>query len=499
MLVDEGVLRSRTASARSTATSTRWRCRRACTRCSARASTGSTREARDALERGAIEGEVFHRGAVVELSAPDVARRPCPASSTTLAGQGPRPLRRGRASSARPPSASSTSSSATPPTARPRRSSAPRCTSSSPTGSSGMAGERVTEYEEILGYHLEQSYRYRTELGPADDEDPRARRPRGRPARSRRPSRHRPRRRRRRGQPPRPRGRAAPGREPRSESRSLLDLVVALAASVSASRRPRRSLDRRSRPPSCSATSACIARVSVEKAWLVVYARAERSAEASALREAEEAIPVFERLGDDTVSRARCEVVAIVHCYYGRLSEAAAASERGYLPCRARARRAGSRASIASAGRLPTSGASPRSIDVEELLEDDLAWARGTGSLGVEAKATLRLGVVRSARGDRVEGDELFARGMSHCSDLGMRLWAAGIVGCWIWGLTDDPLFAELQLREQLRRARRGGPARRPLDRRDDLRRVHCTGRGATTRPTTCSTSPPRPARKTTS
>ena len=28
----------------------------------------------------------------------------------------------------------------------------------------------MSEYEEILGYHLEQSYRYHTELGPANDE-----------------------------------------------------------------------------------------------------------------------------------------------------------------------------------------------------------------------------------------------------------------------------------------------------------------------------------------
>lgn len=31
------------------------------------------------------------------------------------------------------------------------------------------AGERVTEYEEILAYHLEQAYRYRAELGPVDE------------------------------------------------------------------------------------------------------------------------------------------------------------------------------------------------------------------------------------------------------------------------------------------------------------------------------------------
>src|SRR5438094_3793941 len=30
-------------------------------------------------------------------------------------------------------------------------------------------GDRVVEYEEILGYHLEQAYRYRAELGPVDE------------------------------------------------------------------------------------------------------------------------------------------------------------------------------------------------------------------------------------------------------------------------------------------------------------------------------------------
>jgi class 3 adenylate cyclase/tetratricopeptide (TPR) repeat protein len=33
-----------------------------------------------------------------------------------------------------------------------------------------MAGERRTEYEEIIGFHLEQAYRYRIELAPLDDE-----------------------------------------------------------------------------------------------------------------------------------------------------------------------------------------------------------------------------------------------------------------------------------------------------------------------------------------
>ena len=34
----------------------------------------------------------------------------------------------------------------------------------------GTVGSRVAEYEEIIGYHLEQSFRYRAELGPIDDD-----------------------------------------------------------------------------------------------------------------------------------------------------------------------------------------------------------------------------------------------------------------------------------------------------------------------------------------
>ncbi len=33
-----------------------------------------------------------------------------------------------------------------------------------------VVGARLAEYEEILGYHLEQAYRYRDELGPLDDD-----------------------------------------------------------------------------------------------------------------------------------------------------------------------------------------------------------------------------------------------------------------------------------------------------------------------------------------
>ena len=147
------------------ATSTRSSCRRACTRCSALASTGSTRSTRAALERGAIEGEVFHRGAVVELSEPSASRPSVPAILERARRQGPvRPAEPSFAGEA----AYRFKHILVRDTAyrRPRRGSAPRCTSSSRDWLERIAGERVTEYEEILGYHLEQSYRLRPSSAP---------------------------------------------------------------------------------------------------------------------------------------------------------------------------------------------------------------------------------------------------------------------------------------------------------------------------------------------
>jgi tetratricopeptide (TPR) repeat protein len=87
-------------------------------------------------------------------------------------------------------------------------------------------------------------------------------------------------------------------------------------------------------------------------------------------------------------------------------------------------------------------------VEVEELMEGGLTWAQQLGSLWYEAVALLFLGLVHAARGDLGGGNELVARGQSMISDLGMRLFAAGFVGSYIWWLTDDPGLAETQLRD---------------------------------------------------
>jgi class 3 adenylate cyclase/tetratricopeptide (TPR) repeat protein len=125
-------------------------------------------EARATLERGAIEGEVFHQGAVVEMTEPAL-RSLVPSSLETLSGK----------DFVRPAAASFVGEAAF----RFKhilvrdaayRSTPKRLRAALHEGFADwlerLAGERVTEYEEILGYHLRQSYRYRVELGVVDDE-----------------------------------------------------------------------------------------------------------------------------------------------------------------------------------------------------------------------------------------------------------------------------------------------------------------------------------------
>jgi class 3 adenylate cyclase/tetratricopeptide (TPR) repeat protein len=124
--------------------------------------------ARDSLERGAVEGEVFHRGAVVELSEPD-ARAQVPGQLAELA----------RRDFVRIAEASFAGESAFRFKHVLVRDTAYRATSKSLRATlheqfavwlERAAGARTMEHEAILGHHLERSYRYRVELGVLDED-----------------------------------------------------------------------------------------------------------------------------------------------------------------------------------------------------------------------------------------------------------------------------------------------------------------------------------------
>ena len=127
-----------------------------------------SRPERAVIERGAVEGKVFHRSAVAELAPDDVRASVADQLRSLSRKELVRPDRsdfagdeafrfrhlliRDAAYGAMPKEARADLH------ARFAR------------WLTRMAGDHVTEYEEILGYHLEQAYRYRAELGPLDAE-----------------------------------------------------------------------------------------------------------------------------------------------------------------------------------------------------------------------------------------------------------------------------------------------------------------------------------------
>jgi len=123
---------------------------------------------RATLERGSVEGEVFHRGAVVAL-VDQPARASVHADLEALAAK----------DFVRPAEASFAGEAAYRFKHLLVRDAAYQGTTKRLRALlhaqfadwlEDVVGARLAEYEEILGYHLEQSYRYRTELGPADGE-----------------------------------------------------------------------------------------------------------------------------------------------------------------------------------------------------------------------------------------------------------------------------------------------------------------------------------------
>ena len=122
---------------------------------------------RAVIERGAVEGKVFHRGAVAELTPPDL-RESVPVHLRALSRKElVRPDRSDFAGDEafrfRHLLIRDAAYSAMPKEAR------VELHARFAVWLERMAGDHVAEYEEILGYHFEQAYRYRAALGPIDD------------------------------------------------------------------------------------------------------------------------------------------------------------------------------------------------------------------------------------------------------------------------------------------------------------------------------------------
>ena len=169
MLVDDGAAAARRAALeRRRTTVARSRSRRPSTRCSRPGSTGSTPSERAVIERASVVGR-SSGGAPSPSSRRRTSRPDVAGCLQSLVRKELIRPERSELRRARTHSASRTSSSETPPTAASRRRPGGACTSGSPTGSRRTRASWPGEYEEIVGYHLEQAHRLLLELGPTDD------------------------------------------------------------------------------------------------------------------------------------------------------------------------------------------------------------------------------------------------------------------------------------------------------------------------------------------
>jgi len=120
---------------------------------------------RRVLERAAVEGNVFHSGAVEALAAPDEHESVGACLLELVRKELVRPHRAAFAEeegfSFRHPLIREAAYAAMPKKVR----------AELHEGYAAWLEQRPGEYEEILGYHLEQAFRYRSELGPVSEED----------------------------------------------------------------------------------------------------------------------------------------------------------------------------------------------------------------------------------------------------------------------------------------------------------------------------------------
>jgi class 3 adenylate cyclase/tetratricopeptide (TPR) repeat protein len=306
----------------------------------------------------------------------------------------------------------------------------------------GAAEGRAAEYEEILGYHLEQAYGYRTELGPADDGvlvlgrqaaellASAAQRvvSRGdRPAQVNLLS------------------RAVELLPP--EDRLRLELLAELGDALTEMGDYERA--------EVALREAIGAEAGEDAAWIAARARISLSElrystapgdVAERRREVERAIEVLDSAHDELGLARAWDLFASLHHGLGRSSAAQAAWERSIE----HARRAGSArdevsglswlASVALWGPTPRVEARKR---CEEILE------RVKGNLEEEANVLGLLGCLSALEGGFDEARSLQARRAAIFEELGLELpaaWVAHQTG-WVELLADDAAAAELVLR----------------------------------------------------
>jgi len=316
------------------------------------------------------------------------------------------------------------------------------------------AGSRVAEYEEILGYHLEQSFRYRAEFGPVDDhgrqlgaEASRHLSSAGRRALAR-------------GDLPAAANllqRAAELLGEEDPARALLLLDAGEAAVDIGELERAESMMSEAVDRALSADETGIARAAALALLQLRYTTDAHALQQSIGREksmvelVELEIPELEAMGDDRALVRAFRLLTYVHWTGGRFADAAAAAERTIRHATAAgdevtARRfLGSLAISALYGPMPV----PEAIATcEEVL------ARAADDRKARALAEVAIGQLEAMRGDFDRARLLYRRSRASLEEFGYLLSAAltSLHSSAIELLAGDLAAAESELRADYRR-----------------------------------------------
>lgn len=313
----------------------------------------------------------------------------------------------------------------------------------------GELGERIGEYEAIVGYHFEQAFRYREELHAVDGH---ARGLAGRAVERLSSA-----------------GRRALARDDASSAANLLGRAVSLVQEDSPKRlallpafvealREMPDLPRAAAVVDetvAEATAVGDPRVEtlarIERAHVRLMSDREGAVK-EAFEEGERAVAVFEELGDELGLAKAWRLISLAHRFRGQQTARREALEQALV----HVRRAGDRRTEAwifdGLGGVHNYGPS----SVQALLsfaEESLRWARANGQRFNEAHALAQgLGRSYAMLGDFAAARQAVAEARSIVDDLGFVWHRAGLASAAGFAemLAGDPAAAERELREGL-------------------------------------------------
>ena len=275
------------------------------------------------------------------------------------------------------------------------------------------AGPRITEVEEIVGWHLEQAYRYRDELGPVEEARTLAAaaaerlRAAGRRARSR-------------GDAPAAanllRRTAALLDEGDAERRDVLTALGGALLEAGELTESGTVLAQALEASDAAGDVRRRAHVLLQQAFLLIHMGSESS---DALRLAERTIPLFEEAGDDEGLAKAYQLIGETKLAWGRVAQAEAAWTAGLEHACNRQGRGELLvwlAMVVAFGPMPVEDGLVR---LDEILEE------GQGDPRVVAATSLVRALLVAMEGRFDEARSLIAEGRAILRELGMRVRAA--------------------------------------------------------------------------